>query len=102
VGHATLTITPIAVEAFGHHHPRGFALITVIISWMLTRFRDVLNQKLIGTVVLHSDAARQGFDRWKDTLQKERKATYHWEETHPWFWSPLQPHRSAGRLLSSL
>jgi hypothetical protein len=30
---------------------------------MLTRFRDVLNQKLIGTVVLHSDAARQGFDR---------------------------------------
>jgi len=62
-GHATLTITPIAVEAFGHPRLRGFALIAVLTSRLLTRFLDVLSQKMIGSVVLRSDDARHGLDR---------------------------------------
>jgi hypothetical protein len=54
---------PIAVEPFGHPRLCGFALIAVLSSLVLTRFRDVLNQQLIGTVVLRSDAARHGLDR---------------------------------------
>jgi EmrB/QacA subfamily drug resistance transporter len=56
--------TPIAVEAYGQPRLRGFALIAVITSLMLTLFLEALDQTVVGAALPRIIAELHGLDRY--------------------------------------
>src|SRR5215213_7291763 len=59
-----MTISPIAVETSAQPRLRGFALIAVITSLMLTLFLEALDQTIVGTALPRIIAELHGLDRY--------------------------------------
>jgi MFS family permease len=59
-----MTISPIAVETSGGPRLRGFALVAVISSLMLTLFLEALDQTIVGTALPRIIAELHGLDRY--------------------------------------